>query len=89
MTLGAQTRRFKGMSEPARKIDIEQLSLREKMDLMDQLSESVHGSDGNEDPNEIELAWQEEIARRVQSIREGTAEFVSQEEFLRTLHEDE
>ena len=29
------------------------------------------------DPNEIEAAWREVIARRVKQIEDGTAEFVS------------
>jgi len=42
-------------------------------------------SDQPEDPNLVEIAWSEEIERRVKTIREGTAETVSEEEFLRRL----
>lgn len=41
--------------------------------------------DGDEDPNEIELAWSEEIERRVKEIREGKVVPVSEEEFFRRL----
>jgi len=42
-------------------------------------------SDQPEDPNLVEIAWSEEIERRLETIREGTAETVSEEEFLRRL----
>ncbi len=41
--------------------------------------------DGDDDPNEIELAWSKEIERRVKEIREGKAELVTEEEFCRRL----
>ena len=47
--------------------------------------DSQYPLDGDDDPNEIELAWSKEIERRVKEIREGKAELVTEEEFFRRL----
>lgn len=51
--------------------------------------ESQYPLDGDDDPNEIELAWSKEIERRVKEIREGKAELVTEEEFFRRLTEED
>lgn len=38
-----------------------------------------------EDPNEVELAWSEEIKRRIRRLEAGDAETVSEEEFFLRL----
>lgn len=50
-------------------------------------SNTVRESDAEqrEDPNEAEIAWSDEVRRRVEKVREGTAETVSEAEFFQRL----
>ena len=43
--------------------------------------------DEDEDPNEVELAWAEEIERRRRALDDGTTKPLTKEEFLRRLRE--
>ncbi len=47
-----------------------------------ELRESVEAADS---PEEIEAAWREEIARRLQSLEDGTAVLVDGEESSRRI----
>lgn len=42
---------------------------------------------GEEDPNEVELAWAEEIARRRRELDDGTVKPLTKDEFVRRLRE--
>lgn len=70
------------MSSRARKILEEALTLpkEERLLIAGELQESVEATDSAED---IEAAWDEEIAQRVQSIEDGTAVLIDGEESSR------
>lgn len=41
----------------------------------------------DEDPNEVELAWAEEVERRRRELDDGTAKPLTKDEFLRRLRD--
>lgn len=43
--------------------------------------------DDEDDPNEVELAWAEELRRRRQELDEGAVQPLTKDEFLRRLRE--
>ena len=55
------------------------MSLRRLCDVNGQSDSS------DEDPAEVERAWQEEIQRRVAAIERGEAEWISHDEVMRRL----
>ncbi len=50
--------------------------------LADRLLESLE-----EECDELSPEWEEEIGRRLESIKDGTAQFVTHEELMRSLEE--
>lgn len=51
------------------------------------MAEPAHPLDSEEDPNDVELAWTEEIRRRRQELDDAVVEPLTKEEFLRRLRE--
>jgi putative addiction module component (TIGR02574 family) len=61
-----------------------QLPVEDRAELIAELIGSLEDDAGG-DPNEVELAWQGEIAHRVREIDDGTAKTVPWEEVRRRL----
>jgi putative addiction module component (TIGR02574 family) len=59
------------------------LSVEERAELAGSLLESL--DDARDDPQSVEAAWNEEIARRIDDLDSGRVEAVSLEEFRRKL----
>ncbi len=57
-----------------------QLPIQQRIELGQALFASVDSEDEDEDPEEVEAAWAEEIKRRVEEIRDGSAETIPAEE---------
>ena len=61
-----------------------ELTEEERIRLAEDLYESVEESDGT--PEEIEAAWSEEIADRVEAFERGEVETIDGEEVFRRIH---
>ena len=61
-----------------------ELTEEERIRLAEDLYESVEESDGT--PEEIEAAWSEEIADRVEAVERGEVETIDGEEVFRRIH---
>lgn len=72
------------MGQPLEKIEAEAMELTpdERIALASRLIASVDPFEDDEDPEEVERAWDEELARRVDNIRSGRAKLVPGEEVL-------
>jgi putative addiction module component (TIGR02574 family) len=59
----------------------------DRMELVDELLDSVADDELDENPADVEAAWAEEIKRRVDEIRNGTAETYALEDVLAEMEE--
>lgn len=59
----------------------------DRTDLAYGLLDSVVADELDEDPADVEAAWAEEIKRRVDEIRDGTAETYALEDVLAEMEE--
>lgn len=59
----------------------------DRTELAYELLDSVADDDVDEDPADVEAAWAEEIKRRVDEIRNGTAETYALESVLAEMEE--
>lgn len=66
--------------------DALQLPEEERAKLVLRLSQSLPTNEVLENEEELDQAWAEEIARRVQSIQDGTATTVPADEALQRAH---
>lgn len=74
------------MSLPLKQLEAEalELSSQERAQLARRLLVSLD-EDADDDPAEVERAWEEEIRRRLQEVEEGTAELVPAEQVFSEL----
>lgn len=74
------------MGLPLKRLEAEALDLpvRERAQLVHRLIASLN-EDADEDPEEVERAWEEEIRRRVAEVESGTAELIPAEEVFAEL----
>ena len=74
------------MSRPLEKVEADalELSIRERARLAQRLLVSLD-EELEDDPAEVEVAWEEEIRRRIAEIDAGTAELIPGEEVLAEL----
>lgn len=74
------------MGLPLKKLEEEALDLplRERAQLAHRLITSLD-EDADDDPAEVERAWEEEIRRRVAELDAGTAELIPAEEVFAEL----
>jgi len=74
------------MSLPLKQIEAEALELspRERAQLAHRLIVSLD-DDVEEDPAEVERAWEDEIRRRLEEVDAGTAELIPAEEVFAEL----
>ena len=72
------------MGQPLEKLvaDAMELSPEDRIELAQRLIASVDVFEEDEDPDEVERAWDEELARRIEDIRSGRVELVPGEEVL-------
>jgi putative addiction module component (TIGR02574 family) len=59
----------------------------DQTELTYELLDSLADDEADEDPTEVEAAWAEEIKRRVDEIRNGTAETYALEDVLAEMEE--
>jgi putative addiction module component (TIGR02574 family) len=75
------------MGQPVEKIEAEamELSPDERIALAYRLIASVDAFEEDDDPEDVERAWDEELARRIEDIRTGRVELIPGDEVLAEL----
>ena len=73
------------MSSPVRKIldEIYKLPREDRALILAELEESEQ----DVDPQEVESAWQDEVARRLQGLKDGSADLHNHDDVMRELEE--
>jgi putative addiction module component (TIGR02574 family) len=72
------------MGRPLEKLEAEamELSPDDRLELAHRLIASIDSSERDDDPEEVERAWDEELARRIEDIRSGRVELIPGEDVL-------